>query len=55
MIQTICALANDVDFGGGYIIIGIDEEIDEGAPFLPPTGLRIIAELNKSDLENIQK
>ena len=34
IIRTICAFANDIDnIGGGYIIIGIEEE--NGAPRFP--------------------
>lgn len=40
VIHTICAFANDLNnWGGGYIIIGIDEF--EGQPVLPPEGLHI--------------
>jgi ATP-dependent DNA helicase RecG len=39
VIHTICAFANDIhNWGGGYIIIGIDE--DKGQPILPPGGLK---------------
>ena len=38
VLRTICAFANDFhNLGGGYIIIGIDE--DKGRPKLPPAGL----------------
>lgn len=38
VLHTICAFANDFNnWGGGYIIIGIEE--DNGHPILPPTGL----------------
>ena len=38
IIRTICAFANDIDnIGGGYIIIGIEEE--NGAPKLPVKGV----------------
>jgi len=47
-IKTITAFANDFNnWGGGYIIIGIEE--DDGKAVLPPIGLGI----NKIDL--IQK
>jgi ATP-dependent DNA helicase RecG len=36
--RSICAFANDFDdIGGGYIIVGIEEE--NGRPLLPPAGL----------------
>lgn len=36
--HTLCAFANDLNnWGGGYIIIGIDE--NNGQPVLPPAGL----------------
>lgn len=48
VLHTICAFANDFNnFGGGYIIIGIEEE--NGQPLLPPKGL------NASQLDSIQK
>ena len=38
IIRTICAFANDIDnIGGGYIIIGIEEE--NGAPRFPVKGI----------------
>jgi ATP-dependent DNA helicase RecG len=38
ILQTICAFANDINnWGGGYIIVGIEEE--NGRPVLPPKGL----------------
>jgi len=38
ILQSICAFANDIDnWGGGYIIIGIDEE--DGMPKFPVRGL----------------
>ena len=38
VIQSICAFANDIDnWGGGYIIIGIEEE--NGMPKFPIRGL----------------
>lgn len=40
IIHSICAFANDINnWGGGYIIIGINEE--NSIPLLPPTGLNI--------------
>ncbi len=46
--RSICAFANDFDdIGGGYIIIGIDEE--NGRPILPPQGLE------EDQLDNIQR
>lgn len=48
ILHTICAFANDIDnWGGGYIIIGIDEE--NGMPKLPIKGL------NKSSIDRINK
>ena len=48
IIRTICAFANDVNnWGGGYIIIGI-EEID-GKPVFPPLGLQ------ENQIDRIQK
>ncbi len=39
VIHTMCAFANDINnLGGGYIIIGIEEE--GGSPVLPPAGLK---------------
>ena len=38
ILHSICAFANDIDnWGGGYIIIGIDEE--DGMPKFPIRGL----------------
>lgn len=38
VIRSMCAFANDINnWGGGYIIIGIDE--NDGQPILPPEGL----------------
>ncbi len=37
--HTLCAFANDFNnWGGGYIIIGIDE--NKGQPILPPAGIK---------------
>jgi len=48
VLQTICAFANDINnWGGGYIIIGIEE--DSGRPILPPGGLK------KNQIDSIQK
>ncbi len=46
--HTICAFANDIDnTGGGYIIIGIEEE--KGLPKLPPVGVE------ESEIDDILK
>lgn len=46
--RSICAFANDFnDIGGGYILVGIDEE--NGRPVLPPVGLQ------EDELDKIQK
>lgn len=46
--RSICAFASDFDdIGGGYIIVGIEEE--NGRPILPPAGL------SEKDLDGIQK
>lgn len=46
--RSICAFANDFnDIGGGYILVGIDEE--NGRPVLPPVGLQ------EEELDKIQK
>ncbi len=38
ILHTICAFSNDINnWGGGYIIVGIEEE--NGRPALPPKGL----------------
>lgn len=48
ILHSICAFANDIDnWGGGYIIIGIEEE--DGMPKLPVTGLQ------KSAIDRINK
>ena len=40
IIHTLCAFANDINnWGGGYVIIGIDEK--DGIPILPSKGLPI--------------
>lgn len=48
ILHSICAFANDIDnWGGGYIIIGIEEE--NGMPKLPIKGLE------KSSIDRINK
>ena len=48
ILHSICAFANDIDnLGGGYIIIGIDEE--DGMPKFPIRGLE------KSSIDRINK
>jgi len=48
ILQSICAFANDIDnWGGGYIIIGIDEE--DGMPKFPVRGL------GKNSIDRINK
>ena len=48
ILHSICAFANDIDnWGGGYIIIGVEEE--NGMPKLPVTGLK------KSSIDRINK
>ena len=48
ILHTICAFANDIDnWGGGYIIIGVEEE--NGRPKMPITGLEI------HEIDRIQK
>jgi len=48
VLHSICAFANDFNnWGGGYIIIGIEEE--NGKPILPPKGL------NDNEIDKIQK
>jgi len=49
IMHTICAFANDINnIGGGYIIIGIEDNGD-GVPDLPPKGLE------KSQIDAFQK
>lgn len=51
-MHSICAFANDIDnWGGGYIIIGIDEE--NGMPQFPIKGLskKSIDRINKELLQ----
>jgi len=48
IIHTMCAFANDINnWGGGYIIIGIDEK--NGKPEFPPVGLQ------ENQVDRIQK
>lgn len=48
IIHSICAFANDIDnWGGGYIIVGIEEE--NGMPKFPITGL------SKDSLDKMNK
>lgn len=48
ILHSVCAFANDIDnWGGGYIIIGIDEE--DGMPKLPIRGLE------KNSIDRINK
>lgn len=46
--RTICAFANDIEnIGGGYIVLGIEEE--NGIPLLPPSRLK------KESIDRINK
>ena len=48
ILHSICAFANDIDnWGGGYIIIGVDEE--DGMPKFPIKGLE------KKSIDRINK
>lgn len=48
ILHTICAFANDIDnWGGGYILIGVEEE--NGRPKMPIAGLEL------SEIDKIQK
>ncbi|MDR0887654.1 MAG: putative DNA binding domain-containing protein [Candidatus Methanoplasma sp.] len=48
VLHTICAFANDIDnWGGGYIILGIEE--DNGMPKYPVAGL------NRESIDSINK
>ncbi|MEA1984262.1 MAG: putative DNA binding domain-containing protein [Euryarchaeota archaeon] len=48
VLHSICAFSNDINnWGGGYIILGIDET--DGRPLLPPAGL------NADKIDQIQK
>src|SRR5471030_3092409 len=52
VLHTICAFANDFNnFGGGYIIIGIEEK--EGNPVLPPLGIKA-AQIDKVQKELVR-
>ena len=45
ILHTICAFANNIDnWGGGYILIGVEEQ--NGRPKMPITGLGL-SEINK--------
>ena len=49
IMHTICAFANDINnWGGGYIIIGIEQD-ENGKPILPPKGIEL------SQIDSIQK
>ena len=53
ILHSICAFANDIDnWGGGYIIIGIEEE--SGMPKLPVKGLTK-SSINRINKELLQK
>lgn len=48
VIHSACAFANDIhNWGGGYIIIGVDEK--NGVPVLPPVGIDLYS------IDSIQK
>jgi ATP-dependent DNA helicase RecG len=48
VLHSICAFANDINnWGGGYIVIAIEEE--KGRPVLPPAGLDTV------EIDEIQK
>lgn len=48
VLRAICAFANDFNnFGGGYIVIGVEEV--EGNPVFPPKGIK------KSQIDKLQK
>ena len=48
VIHSACAFANDIhNWGGGYIIVGINEQ--DGVPVLPPVGIDL------HDIDGIQK
>lgn len=48
VMHSICAFANDINnWGGGYIVIGIEEK--DGVPILPPIGI------NQNSIDGIQK
>jgi len=53
IVHTICAFANDIDnWGGGYIILGIEDE--DGMPRLPVKGLKK-SEINEINKDLLQK
>lgn len=40
VLHSVCAFANDMhNWGGGYIVVGVDEE--DGVPVLPPLGIEL--------------
>lgn len=48
VLHTTCAYANDIkEYGGGYLIIGVDEQ--DGTPILPPQGI------HANQIDKIQK
>jgi len=48
VMHSTCAFANDIkEYGGGYIIIGIEEK--DGSPILPPHGVE------QNQIDSIQK
>src|SRR3972149_989132 len=48
VLHTMCAFANDINnWGGGYIVIGIEEK--KGVPVFPPKGL------SPAEIAKIQK
>jgi len=48
VLHTTCAYANDINnWGGGYIVIGVEEKT--GIPVLPPVGLQ------QNQIDPIQK
>lgn len=53
IVHSICAFANDIDnWGGGYLIVGVEEEV--GMPKFPVEGIRkeAIDRINKELLQN---
>lgn len=53
ILHTICTFANDIDnCGGGYILIGVEEE--NGRPKMPITGLAL-CEIDKIQKELLSK
>ena len=53
ILHTICAFANDIDnWGGGYILIGVEEE--NGRPKTKITGLEL-SEIDKIQKELLEK